>query len=174
MGGEQCSGPRRATWTLGSSPRGRGTALLDVIGEREHRVIPAWAGNRHIWSSRLSRCPGHPRVGGEQIRRWGGRYWFDGSSPRGRGTDCCPITPPECLDVIPAWAGNRLIQAGISRVVTGHPRVGGEQDGLHLAGRHYPGSSPRGRGTDDLVGLPGRDIRVIPAWAGNSSDATSG
>ncbi|MEN9874262.1 MAG: hypothetical protein RL186_1159 [Pseudomonadota bacterium] len=49
-----------------------------------------------------------------------------------------------------------------------HPRVGGEQlCGVNFC-PHIAGSSPRGRGTEIVVGMKGEINRFIPAWAGNS------
>ena len=50
-----------------------------------------------------------------------------------------------------------------------HPRVGGENGGLHYQGLEGGGSSPRGRGKRD--GRPEclRARRLIPAWAGKTS-----
>ena len=49
-----------------------------------------------------------------------------------------------------------------------HPRVGGEHVIATLAFMGYAGSSPRGRGTrlNDTLGK--LNIRIIPAWAGNT------
>ena len=55
-------------------------------------------------------------------------------------------------------------------VVTGHPRVGGEHAIAFLDGKEDSGSSPRGRGTHvHFAGNP-HHTRVIPAWAGNTTD----
>ena len=69
VGGEQVITVETVVQGGGSSPRGRGTALIDRYGDGVRRVIPAWAGNRRYEQHPFSNRAGHPRVGGEQQRR---------------------------------------------------------------------------------------------------------
>ena len=112
---------------------------------------------------------GHPRVGGGH---WPSALAFSssrGSSPRGRGT----LEPdPEAQRngrVIPAWAGNTSRARTYRHMPTGHPRVGGEHTVTNTNQNLSTGSSPRGRGTLGVDGVPFVIARVIPAWAGNTS-----
>ena len=153
VGGEHF---RRATYAQpidGSSPRGRGTRqrCLDRI-ERD-RVIPAWAGN----TSRMSR----------KVNR------IYGSSPRGRGTPWDMQPRRGRTRVIPAWAGNTWRDTVGSFSGAGHPRVGGEHSARCALTPWVSGSSPRGRGTPPDPGFPPPYVRVIPAWAGNTSPVRS-
>ena len=107
VGGEQIAGRCRTREATGSSPRGRGTEPSDAGRCLPGRVIPAWAGNRAITTTASWLWPGHPRVGGEQIRKRPVAKFSAGSSPRGRGTETDDAVGVRGLRVIPAWAGNR-------------------------------------------------------------------
>ena len=67
VGGEQCHPSRHLARAGGSSPRGRGTALLTEPAITGLRFIPAWAGNSKISTTAAETTPVHPRVGGEQL-----------------------------------------------------------------------------------------------------------
>ena len=133
----------------GSSPRVRGTRILDGRHAHRNRFIPACAGNSHRRSLRNTPTAVHPRVCGELAGDLGGGELDAGSSPRVRGT-----LDQQALHVgrerfIPACAGNS------------QARLGGPC--CHC------GSSPRVRGTRN--GAPGAYVasRFIPACAGNSN-----
>ena len=155
-------------WPDGSSPRGRGTPGPMADYRLVVRVIPAWAGNTGEHHGRVDPGMGHPRVGGEHAGNWSPGIPEIGSSPRGRGTLVHITTANASNRVIPAWAGNTWSLGVYSAAITGHPRVGGEHPVSLTEARRDSGSSPRGRGT--LVQPPGQgvEVRVIPAWAGNT------
>ena len=112
----------------------------------------------------------HPRVGGENGTVEVAAWLDDGSSPRGRGkprrTDV--HTVPRRL--IPAWAGKTCDRCGWAVPEAAHPRVGGENQEAVLAIRRAAGSSPRGRGKPQVPPLLRDGFRLIPAWAGKTSD----
>ena len=168
VGGEQMAASISASGATGSSPRGRGTGLVGKPAEIGRRVIPAWAGNSVRDPSNTMETPGHPRVGGEQLSCQRPVMIRTGSSPRGRGTDVNARRKLDALRVIPAWAGNSQAARLGEVMATGHPRVGGEQNRLPAANCDVSGSSPRGRGTEQISCRELRRVRVIPAWAGNS------
>ena len=95
----------------------------------DHRIIPAWAGNTPVDPFTDTLGPDHPRVGGEHYAQCDHCSMWTGSSPRGRGTLILPLAfdfPPR---IIPAWAGNTLLNALWHDVEPDHPRVGGEHGG---------------------------------------------
>ena len=49
----------------GSSPRGRGTPVADVVRSMRGRFIPARAGNTHAMKRNTKYITVHPRAGGE-------------------------------------------------------------------------------------------------------------
>ena len=53
----------------GSSPRMRGTLLLNALDSKASRIIPAYAGNTSSPFPRLRRSRDHPRVCGEHTKR---------------------------------------------------------------------------------------------------------
>ena len=90
-----------------------------------------------------------------------------GSSPRVRGTATVQRPPVNISRFIPACAGNRAVGITINGAFAVHPRVCGEQvtDDGDMAVK--PGSSPRVRGTANLLFQLQSEFRFIPACAGN-------
>ena len=171
-GGEHVQHYRDGAALCGSSPRGRGTPVAAALRALANRFIPARAGNTD--RCRRSSAPPavHPRAGGEhdvidcppRRRR--------GSSPRGRGTPVFREVLRILHRFIPARAGNtvRLTPAlGYGPV---HPRAGGEHGPLGGSVDPFPGSSPRGRGTQLRLRLRPWLLRFIPARAGNTARAS--
>ena len=70
--------------------------------------------------------------------------------------------------IIPAYAGNTVVERAIGVPAGDHPRVCGEHVTGGASGAYAPGSSPRMRGTPVTASrhdtLPG----IIPAYAGNT------
>ena len=104
--GEQGCIPQASMGRYGSSPRVRGTGGLHLPQQREHRFIPACAGNRP--SSARSSAPSsvHPRVCGEQVPGSRRSRRSGGSSPRVRGTASVDPDLVAPSRFIPACAGN--------------------------------------------------------------------
>ena len=92
---------------------------------------------------------------------------FSGSSPRVRGTGTVVRQFVTWVRFIPACAGNSPYALRSKSFRPVHPRVCGEQDSWRFLDQRATGSSPRVRGTDAFVILPGNQSRFIPACAGN-------
>ena len=165
--GEHSLPPVLAIYSAGSSPRVRGTCLVDVKADVVRRFIPACAGNM------TGRCRGkccetvHPRVCGEHLPRSLRCILAPGSSPRVRGTwpshsesaqygrfipacagnmrlaSACYAT----LRFIPACAGNMSGRPRPAAISSVHPRVCGEHMTPIASNGYKLGSSPRVRGT---------------------------
>ena len=154
----------------GSSPRARGTALLDSQLLLHARFIPARAGNGPCASCLCLSRTVHPRARGERsaMRMLGPST--PGSSPRARGTGYQGRHCPRPHRFIPARAGNGRSAKGMSLRATVHPRARGERSFRADLRGGCGGSSPRARGTvgKDLDALFQR--RFIPARAGNGMD----
>ena len=151
----------------GSSPRVRGTDSRCVTDTSDSRFIPACAGNRQPLCDRYVRFPVHPRVCGEQFFLVVPRPAVDGSSPRVRGTAPARCNHRDPIRFIPACAGNSVTNRNNSKIKSVHPRVCGEQPTLASCRAQMSGSSPRVRGTGDLIDAATAEGRFIPACAGN-------
>ena len=138
------SEPLRA---FGSSPRVRGTALLQITVAQRLRFIPARAGNG------LGRDQPAERA--------------DGSSPRVRGTGRHAKHYRNIHRFIPARAGNGDARASSARSIAVHPRACGERIGDLYHFGLPGGSSPRVRGTVESQRCHAENRRFIPARAGN-------
>src|SRR5690606_7797782 len=122
----------------GSSPRGRGTDPAIPDRRRDHRFIPAGAGNSGPTRTASRTRTVHPRGGGEQ-RAWKRIvYDTDGSSPRGRGTGAVPSLREGKSRFSPAGAGNSLrgihSPTTIFSVSTELPNSAASQPGRWLPG----------------------------------------
>ena len=147
----------------------RGTLSGKWERQRNHGIIPAYAGNTGMDIMCRGLCRDHPRVCGEHHGSRAGSIRVLGSSPRMRGTLRPPTRCRCCCGIIPAYAGNTSLSSCFLVIGWDHPRICGEH-GLDEAGAGLQtGSSPRMRGTHapmvEVHGLAG----IIPAYAGNTS-----
>ena len=153
---------------LGSSPRVRGTHMLQCRDGRLRGIIPACAGNTSRPNAEPESWRDHPRVCGEHDTRGIRRLHNSGSSPRVRGTRCAPSKPVHLTGIIPACAGNTLPGAGRVQPHRDHPRVCGEHPWRGLSRFLVLGSSPRVRGTLCAAMISSCITGIIPACAGNT------
>ena len=164
--------------------RGRGAGRRDhprIRGEHQTNptarlggqwIIPAYAGSTSSAPPPQTRRPDHPRIRGEHCHRFIGIHMSRGSSPHTRGARRGRHGHIRVARIIPAYAGSteRLVMSHGQR--RDHPRIRGEHSPalMPIAGRS--GSSPHTRGAqlaDAAFGLPDR---IIPAYAGSTSQAT--
>ncbi len=142
-------------WTAGkmtgSSPRVRGTRVLQVGQCPDQRFIPARAGNTPGRPNASARWTVHPRACGEHQASLLNLPDATGSSPRVRGTRADLALQPAVGRFIPARAGNTVDLAPL------------QPAGL--------GSSPRVRGTQFFSHVDQGRERFIPARAGNTPAA---
>ena len=104
--GEHCCGMAWFIATTGSSPRMRGTRVLEHAAEHVAGIIPAYAGNTRADSPRPTVRRDHPRVCGEHMGRKPQAVSRMGSSPRMRGTPDSRFSDSIPHGIIPAYAGN--------------------------------------------------------------------
>ncbi len=165
--GEQMGSAFVGAVDVGSSPRVRGTVIVLVGSLVIDRFIPACAGNRPWNIRRISPVPVHPRVCGEQRLTDFVTCPLAGSSPRVRGTGQGLPHDQFSGRFIPACAGNSKTSMMPVSVMTVHPRVCGEQYDDWIRVGLALGSSPRVRGTGNILPQQLQKLRFIPACAGN-------
>ena len=110
----------------GSSPRMRGTPVASVTIRSMAGIIPAYAGNTHVWPTRPASDRDHPRVCGEHSALCISSSISWGSSPRMRGTRQERGFYDMAFGIIPAYAGNTCRSKRDDTVDWDHPRVCGE------------------------------------------------
>ena len=104
--GEHLSSTERCHLPSGSSPRARGTLLLDLDREGPFRFIPACAGNTRTRAGSGWTPAVHPRVRGGHDANGNVEVVINGSSPRARGTLRVGDLSLGFPRFIPACAGN--------------------------------------------------------------------
>ena len=154
---------------VGSSPLARGTRLILMIAALLARLIPARAGNTLALRCAIRASPAHPRSRGEHPTNALPSECVAGSSPLARGTQQTVTSARKWSRLIPARAGNTLLQSGASVSRPAHPRSRGEHASAQRALRHAHGSSPLARGTQPGTPAGKSHARLIPARAGNTS-----
>ena len=167
-GGEHGGSKFACMTRIGSSPRWRGTPADDITVNIVDRIIPALAGNTSGVPCKPDNTPDHPRAGGEHRLHYRLPQWFDGSSPRWRGTRRTAPRRSDSRRIIPALAGNTNSEMIKIPVAPDHPRAGGEHWRMPILLALATGSSPRWRGTLAVWEAPETMGRIIPALAGNT------
>ena len=145
--GEHQIGLQPLAATVGSSPRLRGTYSAGHVRPRGIRFIPAPAGNIRLDTKPPSHQAVHPRACGEHAGFNDPANFYDGSSPRLRGTYLCSRQCSRDIRFIPAPAGNISGRARRRAIASVHPRACGEHSWLSCLPYVVSGSSPRLRGT---------------------------
>ena len=131
-------------------------------------IIPAHAGNTHTATFGRTGTRDHPRACGEHITTSPGYRIVKGSSPRMRGTRKSDTIQPTSAGIIPAHAGNTSMNASMASMTRDHPRACGEHFCSASTIASTIGSSPRMRGTLQLVLDFDQLCGIIPAHAGNT------
>ena len=152
----------------GSSPRMRGTRDRHRSADRQHGIIPAYAGNTYGHTAADLRYRDHPRVCGEHTLSSTGLELVAGSSPRMRGTLHATLWYGLFFGIIPAYAGNTIKPEITLEQMRDHPRVCGEHRPRPQRMALRWGSSPRMRGTPCAWPLQTGVVGIIPAYAGNT------
>jgi len=159
-------------WVAGSSPRARGTPPACARAARRSRFIPARAGNSVGSSMSVRTTSVHPRARGELLAAGQVVTVNTGSSPRARGTHLHASQCAARHRFIPARAGNSVYDLLSPLTIEVHPRARGELVAIaRRFGREF-GSSPRARGTREVLRVLRPLPRFIPARAGNSASAS--
>ncbi len=145
--GERCIHVISCLYTIGASPRMRGTGRLRHRRRIAKRCIPAHAGNGVIPTSTTPLLSVHPRACGERPARVTQLGTANGASPRMRGTDWQRRAAAALRRCIPAHAGNGPSWSWRWRLGPVHPRACGERMAIEAYRTNATGASPRMRGT---------------------------
>ena len=152
----------------GSSPRMRGTPRIFFANPCSMGLIPTYAGNtfRPRWFCAVRRA--HPHVCGEHPLCQLASSESRGSSPRMRGTPQMFGDEIPQNGLIPTYAGNTGGARSAGLWSRAHPHVCGEHAGVLAPAGLYSGSSPRMRGTPQVLGGDTQPGGLIPTYAGNT------
>ena len=145
--GEHSKSSHIVRFSVGSSPRARGTQPNHHSWARPLAIIPACAGNTKSGPPACGIGRDHPRVRGEHSKTLSTSLSPMGSSPRARGTPPTLRERPSSGGIIPACAGNTRAAWSSSSAGWDHPRVRGEHRRERARAIALGGSSPRARGT---------------------------
>ena len=161
--------PSACMLMVGSSPRMRGKRHPPSPCNPVMRIIPAHAGQTVSNSSRTSARSDHPRACGANPALSVMTAAPAGSSPRMRGKLGFGFDSFRQRRIIPAHAGQTSRTPTPTPTVSDHPRACGANDGDKMPMRVSCGSSPRMRGKQGGRRKLEREIRIIPAHAGQTS-----
>ena len=169
--GEYLHAAKKFLDICGSSPLSRGILGGVELSELVAGIIPALAGNTNRNLTKSSNKGDHPRSRGEYLSLMTNFTYWKGSSPLSRGILQTVLWRTACGWIIPALAGNTRPRRFCRRPVTDHPRSRGEYTAcLRRSPRGY-GSSPLSRGIPLVRVQSKMRDRIIPALAGNTTQA---
>ena len=151
----------------------RGSRKNGKEEEAQKGIIPAHAGLTALLSLISFMTRDHPRACGAHTYPIEGINFWQGSSPRMRGSLLLCLHQLDMLGIIPAHAGLTLRCARLSQILWDHPRACGAHKVNISKGRSDEGSSPRMRGSRQLIFKAGYNIGIIPAHAGLTSERFS-
>ena len=90
----------------GSSPHTRGARAMDVNGDWDARIIPAYAGSTFPLTVARGAAQDHPRIRGEHPSKPLPCATLRGSSPHTRGARLLYYDTDSVIRIIPAYAGS--------------------------------------------------------------------
>ena len=152
----------------GSPPRVRGKHLYSFCHLKFYRITPACAGKTPSETLVAYFSPDHPRVCGENKRRWSVTMVSAGSPPRVRGKRQLRLVTLVTRRITPACAGKTGKPASRRGTSTDHPRVCGENKPGMKSAFNLDGSPPRVRGKQFLRYDYHVCKRITPACAGKT------
>ena len=97
-----------------------------------------------------------------------GQAWERGSSPHTRGAPTSSAWGGRPDRIIPAYAGSTSSYPTCELPRTDHPRIRGEHDKDQHTQSMIMGSSPHTRGAPSQLFDGGRQLGIIPAYAGST------
>ena len=153
----------------GSSPLTRGRLELQPIHARRARIIPAYAGSTLTIVHAPDVTWDHPRLRGVDLPKSAIARSSNGSSPLTRGRLRSSSDIGARPRIIPAYAGSTQWWSRCESFQWDHPRLRGVDQHPTKAVWSFDGSSPLTRGRLTLVPNPPDVSRIIPAYAGSTT-----
>ena len=155
----------------GSSPLSRGIPSQLFNRHFPSRIIPALAGNTTAATTPQFPRTDHPRSRGEYDQFIILPLTRTGSSPLSRGIRQAWTGPKRPIGIIPALAGNTMVQLDVWQTWGDHPRSRGEYYQSEMVPAKDTGSSPLSRGIRAGAVVGFNHTGIIPALAGNTHGA---
>ena len=131
-------------------------------------ITPAYAGNTLCCHLSTFHKGDHPRLRGEHSLIATFPSLPEGSPPLTRGTRGKSERLGKDIRITPAYAGNTLRQDTRLMCSRDHPRLRGEHGFQAPYFRKLRGSPPLTRGTLNALGNKSYNLRITPAYAGNT------
>ena len=158
----------------GSSPRMRGSHIVEDLVVPRVGIIPAHAGLTNALATVAGPLGDHPRACGAHFIYGYLRPASSGSSPRMRGSLLQQVIRWQVFGIIPAHAGLTAASVSTKCARWDHPRACGAHRATQTAGALERGSSPRMRGSPFRHRSTLRIFGIIPAHAGLTDLIDSG
>ena len=137
------------------------------------RITPAYTGNTKRRTGGSARSQDHPRIHGEhQVPVWSMKM-RTGSPPHTRGTRRPILVVGILWRITPAYTGNTGSLFFGEDSTKDHPRIHGEHCMFTLPPPLLKGSPPHTRGTLNHCSGYNCDIRITPAYTGNTSSSSA-
>ena len=172
-GADGAAAPAR-DYAHGSSPLARGRPEVLLRSEHCDRLIPAGAGQTTTPMSSSRSAPAHPRWRGADFARCWTPGSSRGSSPLARGRPRAASPAHGHGGLIPAGAGQTRAPTRSCSPLAAHPRWRGADCSFSHSQPADNGSSPLARGRPRPGPQPRTRMGLIPAGAGQTSDAAPG
>ena len=157
----------------GSSPHTRGALIMKDSISKSVRIIPAYAGSTSMSTMTGVRITDHPRIRGEHLAWSGVKSSSSGSSPHTRGARPPSVSAHVGVGIIPAYAGSTGSLANSAGSSWDHPRIRGEHSIWRWHDVDRVGSSPHTRGARAVRQPLEAGSRIIPAYAGSTTEKPS-
>ena len=110
----------------------------------------------------------HPRLRGEHLYSLVMSSSHQGSPPLTRGTHAIGGQIERYQRITPAYAGNTLLPYFLQYLCGDHPRLRGEHQYEKTRMHRILGSPPLTRGTRKASTFNVQNLRITPAYAGNT------
>ena len=141
----------------------------DYQAKTGDRITPAYTGNTIGNGRQIPLSQDHPRIHGEHSNNDCPNGFSVGSPPHTRGTLSDGQKQAVVNRITPAYTGNTHSASALTTQNKDHPRIHGEHHRGALTLELKQGSPPHTRGTRVRLKSLIHNIRITPAYTGNTS-----